>query len=41
MINFVLGVVLGAAFAPFWMILGKAIWSRVKPFIDSVTTKKE
>lgn len=34
MIEFILGVAVGAAFAPFWMVVGKAIWSRVKSFIE-------
>lgn len=41
MINFILGVAVGAAFAPFWMMVGKTVWSRIKDFLDKNAAKTE
>jgi len=36
MISFILGIALGAAFAPFWMM----VWTNyIKPVVDSVISK--
>jgi hypothetical protein len=40
MFEFIAGVAVGAAFSPFWMMVGKFIASKITTKVEEETTKK-
>lgn len=40
MFDFICGIAVGAVFSPFWMMVGKAIWSRGQDFLEKYRAGK-